>query len=319
MRILCVNGNPLLNVTHNDAVNVLRTAGIEIEMLLAYGYDPKEVDTLRAEGKLPDKIVEILSNSEEAAAAAAQLSSTNKAEGAVVEGQTTNNKAAPSSVEKVMEVVKAAEQLVVPSSPTPTNKERAVTVPGSPGPVHDVKKTTIVMSGHSKCSPGLGGPKKFNLPEKDGHSSDPNATNSSNENLEPKPRTHYYESPTYANLHDLHNSDGRGSSDEVELEFIDQGDCQDQETGTRKTNGEVSGVGVETRNPMFNGSQSRDDGIIHRKFQVPTDLKLQSRHGDGNGGSVLSPPPVPTPRTSVPPSNGGGMVSPALTEEVSHF
>jgi len=310
MRILSVNGNPLLNVTHNDAVNVLRTAGVEIEMMLAHGYDPKEVESLRAEGKLPDKIVEILSNSEEAAAASAHLTA-NKG---TPEGQLIS-KTAPSSVDKVMEVVKAAEQLVVPSSPTPTNKEKALVAPGSPGPAHDVKKTTIVMTGHSKSSPGLGGPKKFNHSDGTNNSE---ITSSSNENLEPKPRSHHYESPTYANLHDLHHSDGRGSSDEVELEFIDQGDSHEHDDGLRRTNGEViGGVGVETRNPIFNGNQVEDIGLIHRKFQVPTELKLHSKHMEIKKPTT-SPPPVPTPRTSVRTSSLG-ISTPALTEEVSHF
>ncbi len=101
-------------------------------MLLANGYDPKEVEQLRTEGKLPDKIVEILSNSEEAAAAISQYSN---------EVAELNPK---QSVDKVMEVVKAAEQLVVvPSSPTPPGKEKSVALPGSPVPIHDMKKTTI--------------------------------------------------------------------------------------------------------------------------------------------------------------------------------
>ncbi|XP_035705006.1 protein scribble homolog isoform X3 [Folsomia candida] len=275
MRILCVNGNPLLNITHNDAVNVFRMVRSDIEMLLANGYDPKEVEQLRSEGKLPDKIVEILSNSEEAAAAISQYS--NEAE-----------PSAKQSVDKVMEVVKAAEQLVVPSSPTPP-KEKSVVVPGSPGPVHDMKKTTIVMSGHSKTSPGLGGSKKF-------FTADNENQLGSSEHLEPKPRTPHHP-PTYANLNDLH----AGSSDDVE--FIDD-ESNDE---LRKSNGDlIHGVGVEARNPIFNGADQEK-----RKMIPPMNLNLQHNTSNSSSGAAdpNNPPPVPTPRTSLG-SYGSGRLSP---------
>lgn len=296
MRILSVNGNTLLKVTHNEAVNVLRTAGSEIEMILANGYDPNEVDQLRAEGKLPDKIVEILSNSEEAAAASAQYSKE------IVE---TSSKP---SVDKVMEVVKAAEQLVVPSSPT-LSKERAVAVPGSPTS-HDVKKTTIVMKGHSKTSPGLGGIKRFNFAEKD-------RPDTSSEHLEPKPRTHIasHETATYANLHDFHNSDGIGSSDEVESEFIDQSEIYNDDK--RRTNGEIiEGVGVEARNPIFNGNQNQVLGLPPVKKHPPSDLNFQKQSKKDTEATTPTSYPIPTPRTSIG-SVGGGRLSPTLSEEVS--
>lgn len=39
MRLLEVNGNSLLGATHQDAVNVLRTAGNEIHLVVCKGYD----------------------------------------------------------------------------------------------------------------------------------------------------------------------------------------------------------------------------------------------------------------------------------------
>lgn len=196
-----------------------------------------------------------------------------------------------------MEVVKAAEQLVIPSSPTPPFKEKsAVSVPGSPGPVHDMKKTTIVMTGHSKTSPGLGGLKKYGSTE--------SGDNGSSEHLEPKPRTPH-DPPTYANLNDLHHHHG-GSSDDVE--FIDDEPNDDL---MRKSNGDViHGVGVEARNPIFNGS-SQDQT---RKIIPPTHLNLQQQSSVGTDSSTS--PPVPTPRTSLGSYPGSGRLSPAYLEEV---
>lgn len=191
-----------------------------------------------------------------------------------------------------MEVVKAAEQLVVPSSPTPP-KEKSVVVPGSPGPVHDMKKTTIVMSGHSKTSPGLGGSKKF-------FTADNENQLGSSEHLEPKPRTPHHP-PTYANLNDLH----AGSSDDVE--FIDD-ESNDE---LRKSNGDlIHGVGVEARNPIFNGADQEK-----RKMIPPMNLNLQHNTSNSSSGAAdpNNPPPVPTPRTSLG-SYGSGRLSP---EEVS--
>lgn len=39
MRLLEVNGHSLLGASHQDAVNVLRTAGNEIQLVVCKGYD----------------------------------------------------------------------------------------------------------------------------------------------------------------------------------------------------------------------------------------------------------------------------------------
>ncbi|ODN01001.1 Protein lap4 [Orchesella cincta] len=329
MQILSVNGHPLLNVTHNDAVNVLRGAGSEIEMMVANGYDPNEVDRLRAEGKLPDKIVEVLSNSEEAAAAAAKVSAANHSP--VPESKElveAKGPVAKPSVDKVMEVVRAAEQLVVPSSPTgfkdkgTKSSSSTAVAPSSPG--FDVRKTTVVMTGHSLTSPGLGGQRKF-------HDDD---TVEYPETLEPKPRTHLssHENATYANLNDLHHSSvgnssegglGRERSESAHSDdMLRNGEREDVFIDSDGVNG-----GVEARNPVFNGNSNNLHNEIglppvppggYRQKMVPTQLPLggSSIHSDSSNDGKEGPghvPPVPTPRTSI--GSIGGRSSPSPLEE----
>jgi len=52
MRLLEVNDVSLLGVTHQEAVNCLRTAGQQIHMIVCKGYDKSEVERLVNEGKL---------------------------------------------------------------------------------------------------------------------------------------------------------------------------------------------------------------------------------------------------------------------------
>lgn len=52
MRLLEVNEVSLLGVTHQEAVNCLRTAGQQIHMIVCKGYDKAEVERLVNEGKL---------------------------------------------------------------------------------------------------------------------------------------------------------------------------------------------------------------------------------------------------------------------------
>lgn len=52
MRLLEVNDVSLLGVTHQEAVNCLRTAGQQINMIVCKGYDKAEVERLVNEGKL---------------------------------------------------------------------------------------------------------------------------------------------------------------------------------------------------------------------------------------------------------------------------
>lgn len=336
MQILSVNGQPLLNVTHNDAVNVLRGAGSEIEMMVSNGYDPNEVDRLREEGKLPEKIVEVLQNSEEAAAAEAKVQGNFQESGGssptprlhyhhqdTLESNSNSKHGAKPSVDKVMEVVRAAEQLVgVPSSPTgfkdkgakgpsavggvPSSaSSTAVAVPPS-SPGFDIRKTTVVMTGHSLTSPGLGGQKRFGE-EETGF-------------LEPKPRTHLntnnpHDTATYANLNELNSFGGGGT-------YSSNGDVREDvfNDSDYGGGGALNGGGMEARNPLFNGNNSSNNSLL--------EIGLPPLPPGGGGGyrmkGVVPPsqlplesePPVPTPRTSIG-SMSGGRLSPSPLEEVS--
>jgi len=302
MRILSVNGNPLLNVTHNDAVNVLRGAGNEIEMVVSNGYDQEEVDKLRAEGKLPDKIIEILSNSEEAAAATAALrASTPSKELVESEKKSLDPKA---SMDRVMEVVKAAEQLVIPSSPKDARGELVRHSPNTQTPVppksptgFDVKKTTIVMTGHSLISPGLGGPKKFI------------------ESTEPKEKgddwdQSYPSTATYVNLNDLESPHG--------TQRVDSGHPQNSyrhNNDNIPTGGKVNGTTSESENHSYGASRPplppNPPNLNPRHKLPPSDLSFKEKV-DPNP-ALVSPPPVPTPRTSLSSIN---RTSPVPPEEV---
>lgn len=52
MRLIEVNGNSLLGVTHQEAVNILRASGDTINMVVCKGYERSEVERLISEGKL---------------------------------------------------------------------------------------------------------------------------------------------------------------------------------------------------------------------------------------------------------------------------
>lgn len=336
MQILSVNGQPLLNVTHTEAVNVLRGAGNNIEMLVANGYDPNEVERLRAEGKLPDKLVEVLSNSEEAAAAAAKVHTpTSNNHSPLPETrdlvEVKQGYVAKPSVDKVMEVVRAAEQLVVPSSPTGFKEKgskpsSAVAVPPS-SPGFDVRKTTVVMTGHSLTSPGLGGQKK--LWDDDPSSSSDKPSTELPETLEPKPRMHFSshapDMATYANLNDLqssgNNMSGSGAgmgSESVHSgdDLLRNGEREDVFIDSKAGNG-INGI--EARNPLFNGNSSLlEIGLPpvppggYRQKVVPSHLPLGSNSTVNADSSEGKEPPVPTPRTSI--GSIGGRLSPPLEE-----
>ncbi|CAG7834536.1 unnamed protein product, partial [Allacma fusca] len=340
MRIICVNGNPLLNVEHMDAVNVLRGAGSQIEMIVSNGYDPKEVDRLREEGKLPDKIVEILSNSEEAAAAAAAAAAATNENKEVVEATKTGTNP---SIDKVMEVVKAAEQLVgVPSSPTGMLKDKSrvvapnsITASGAPkSPTSfDVKKTTIVMTGHSLTSPSLGGIKKFpEVPACD----DGRSKVIPEEPTIPSPVTPHKMStmpqpddpdPMYANISDLNSGKIHSSSEEIDLEFIDETETTagNEKSTILQTNRDIlartSTSSVEFGLPVLNGNENNNLGVgglpplPNTKVQlrqkvIPSNLNLSYNKEHAN----VTPPPVPTPRTSLS-SISGKPSSPVPKEE----
>ncbi|XP_047097582.1 protein lap4 isoform X9 [Schistocerca piceifrons] len=169
MRLLEVNGISLLGASHQEAVNVLRSCGNEINMVVCKGYDKAEVDRLLAEGKLTrdsksvshsvssldrddddsatirkeqemkQELVEWEREEQERKEKELALLHSNDA---VVSMDDVREKSTP---EKVLDVVRAAGLLVSkPSSPT------EMIAPKSPGgPKSDLKTTTIVMSKHT--------------------------------------------------------------------------------------------------------------------------------------------------------------------------
>ncbi|XP_068081480.1 protein lap4 isoform X2 [Anabrus simplex] len=170
MRLLEVNGTSLLGASHQEAVNVLRSCGNEISLVVCKGYDKAEVERLIAEGKLTrdsksiSQSVSSLDRDDEDTATIRQEHEMKKElvewereeqerkdrELATLQGQqqlvsladAAREKSTP---EKVLDVVRAAELLVhKPSSPT------EMLVPKSPGgPKTDLKTTTIVMTKHT--------------------------------------------------------------------------------------------------------------------------------------------------------------------------
>ncbi|KAJ9582199.1 hypothetical protein L9F63_003465, partial [Diploptera punctata] len=200
MRLLEVNGVSLLGASHQEAVNVLRSSGNEIVLVVCKGYDKAEVDRLMAEGKLTkesksvSQSVSSLDRDDEDTATIRQEQEMKQElvewekeekerkdkELEVHQGQQLVSLAEAarekSTPERVLDVVRAAELLVnKPSSPT------EMLVPKSPGgPKTDLKTTTIVMSKHTLApqtsTPVSDGPKPA---LSDAHSPIPNAASSS--------------------------------------------------------------------------------------------------------------------------------------------
>ncbi|CAG0914556.1 unnamed protein product [Notodromas monacha] len=120
-RLIEVNDTALLGVTHSEAVNALRAAGNHLELYVCDGYDPHLVEKLRLEGKLTLQESKSASQSISSLddplspvipSSALQLHSPTRAV-APVNGD--DDSLAPLggriSVEKVLDVVRAAEQL----------------------------------------------------------------------------------------------------------------------------------------------------------------------------------------------------------------
>ncbi|XP_043483475.1 protein lap4 isoform X2 [Leptopilina heterotoma] len=170
MRLLEVNGTSLLGVTHQEAVNILRSSGDSISLVVCKGYDKGEIENLimassGRESKELDGFYEFkeeiiddtkslthsissLDRDDEEAATLRQEQDM-KAELVAWEQEEQErailDQKEKSTPEKVLDVVRAAESLVnKPSSPTDI-----FVPPKSPGPLKDLKTTTIVMSKHT--------------------------------------------------------------------------------------------------------------------------------------------------------------------------
>ncbi|CAG2064622.1 unnamed protein product, partial [Timema podura] len=158
MRLLEVNGVSLLGASHQEAVNVLRSCGNDIHIVVCKGYDKADVERLMSEGRLSresksvSQSVSSLDREDESSATIRQeeemkqeLVQWEKEE----EDQQREIVAAKekSTPDRVLEVVRAVETLVnKPSSPTDMQGP-----PKSPGgsKSQDLKTTTIVMSKHT--------------------------------------------------------------------------------------------------------------------------------------------------------------------------
>ncbi|XP_073992639.1 scribble planar cell polarity protein isoform X7 [Rhodnius prolixus] len=169
MRLLEVNGVSLLGASHQEAVNTLRTAGLNIHLVVCKGYDKGEVDKLVSEGKLSkenksashsvsslDKEDEDSDTIRQEQEMKQELVAWEKEEQdkkdrePILELEEVKNKSTP---EKVMDVVHAAEVLalggitgVTTVSDTTASKPKS---PGGPKSCDGLKTTTIVMSKHT--------------------------------------------------------------------------------------------------------------------------------------------------------------------------
>ncbi|XP_051162439.1 protein lap4 isoform X5 [Leptopilina boulardi] len=170
MRLLEVNGTSLLGVTHQEAVNILRSSGDSISLVVCKGYDKSEIENLITassgrESKESDGFYEFkeeiiddtkslthsissLDRDDEEAATLRQEQDM-KAELVAWEQEERErailDQKEKSTPEKVLDVVRAAESLVnKPNSPTDI-----FVPPKSPGILKDLKTTTIVMSKHT--------------------------------------------------------------------------------------------------------------------------------------------------------------------------
>ncbi|CAG0880347.1 unnamed protein product [Darwinula stevensoni] len=185
MRLIEVNDIPLLGVYHSEAVQALRNAGDRMKLIVCDGYDPLEVERLRYEGKLsyesksasqstssldalesPSPVLTLESPTSVFSSVSAgvtssiplspmsptlidtQVAQPQTPSSALVHHQspgavsTTSGKTTP---EKVMEAVRAAEQLV--TSAASTSPVPPKTPPTSRS--DSFKTTTIVLAKHT--------------------------------------------------------------------------------------------------------------------------------------------------------------------------
>jgi len=144
MRLLEVNGISLLGASHQEAVNCLRSAGDVMHLLICDGYDAVEVERLQLEGKLAreckstSESVSSLDRVDEESSFAFRPTAENRKES---ETRPTSLPVSPcldererKTSDKVLDAVRAAEQIVSNMAPK------------SPGPN---RTTTIVMSKHT--------------------------------------------------------------------------------------------------------------------------------------------------------------------------
>ncbi|KAK9878834.1 hypothetical protein WA026_003669 [Henosepilachna vigintioctopunctata] len=163
MRLIEVNGKSLLGATHQEAVNVLRSCGNHINIIVCKGYDRADVDRAVAEGRLtrggsvssrsqsvssldiPDEDFqqehrmksELVQFEKEEAEQRLRLPSTSEEDLSLVEHKPTT------PADKVLDVVRAVETL---AHPMPV--ENSIP-PKSPVGSAELKTTTVVMSKHT--------------------------------------------------------------------------------------------------------------------------------------------------------------------------
>ncbi|CAB0038792.1 unnamed protein product, partial [Trichogramma brassicae] len=174
MRLLEVNGTSLLGATHQEAVNILRSSGNAITLVVCKGYDKSEMqdstmsisgreskeskasskeskDTITVDdAKSLSQSVSSLDRDDEEAATLRQEQEM-KAEMVAWEQEERERalleQRGKTTPEKVLDIVRAAESLVIkPSSPVDSTTPIP---PKSPGGTKDLKTTTIVMSKHT--------------------------------------------------------------------------------------------------------------------------------------------------------------------------
>ncbi|XP_058792362.1 protein lap4 isoform X10 [Phymastichus coffea] len=173
MRLLEVNGTSLLGATHQEAVNILRSSGNIITLIVCKGYDKGEIDQNLSvsgreskESKTSSKESKDTITVEDAKSLSQSVSSLDRDdEEAATLRQEQEMKAElvaweqeereralleqkeKTTPEKVLDFVRAAESLVnKPSSPVDSTTPIP---PKSPGGTKDLKTTTIVMSKHT--------------------------------------------------------------------------------------------------------------------------------------------------------------------------
>ncbi|XP_018334001.1 protein lap4 isoform X2 [Agrilus planipennis] len=166
MRLIEVNGKSLLGATHQEAVSALRSCGNVIRITVCKGYDRAEVEKAILDGKLTrggsissrSQSVSSLDFPDEEVRQEAKLRSeldqfekedAEKRLG-LIERQSEEDlslveaRHATTPVEKVMDVVRAVENLALSST---TETPVAPKSPG--GPNTELKTTTVVMSKHT--------------------------------------------------------------------------------------------------------------------------------------------------------------------------
>ncbi|XP_008184346.1 protein scribble homolog isoform X5 [Acyrthosiphon pisum] len=162
MRLLEVNDVSLLGVTHQEAVNCLRTAGQQIQMIVCKGYDKAEVERLVNEGKLrresrsisqsvssldrDDDDSEVIKQEMEIKKELAEWENQEKLLKEELENMELDEVKEKSTQEKVLDVVRAAEMLTLNSTDSNSIKPKS---PGGPKSGDIQKTTTIVMSKHT--------------------------------------------------------------------------------------------------------------------------------------------------------------------------